>query len=184
MPLRCWPLVFPEVARLSLEVGESLMTVWELTSLETKYETHVHTHRNSEWHIPGHHYNDLGEALVSSCLCCHLPVCVSVEDRCLISALRLSGRQPHSRSVTVPGAVVWSEICQARRTQPSVNSASQPAMSHHFAFFIFQDCKDRGRVGVRGKQRSTHLREKEKQDSRLRPFYLCLYSLKCLSCII
>lgn len=138
-----------EVAKSSLEVGESQMTPWVLTSLETQNEN-MHTHRNSEHHIPGHHYNDLGKALVSSCLSCHLPVCVSEEDRCLINALHLSGRQPHSCSVTAPDAVVWSEICQAKRTQPSVNSASQSAMSHHFGFFIFQGSKDRGRILVGG----------------------------------
>lgn len=40
---RCRSLVFPEVAKLSQEVGESLMTLRELTSLETKYE-HMCTH--------------------------------------------------------------------------------------------------------------------------------------------
>lgn len=149
---------FCEVAKSSLEVGESPMTPWVLTSLETQNE--MCTHRNSEHHIPGHHYNDWGKALVSSCLPCHLPLCVSEEDRCLINALRLSGRQPHSCSVRAPEAVVWSEICQAKRTQPSVDSASQPAMSHHFGFFIFQDYKDRGRVLVRGgEQKDQHTLE-------------------------
>lgn len=62
---------------LSPEVSESLMTPWELTSPETKYE-HVNTHRhtNSGWHIPGHHFNDWSKAVVSSCLWCHVLVCV------------------------------------------------------------------------------------------------------------
>lgn len=41
-------------------------------------------------------------------------------------------------------------------------------MSHHFAFFIFQDYKVT--VSEKETERSTHLREKEKLDSRLRPF--------------
>lgn len=54
-------------------------------------------------------------------------ICASAEDRCLINDVwsALSGRQPHSHSVTLPGAVVWSEICQARRTQPSTTPDNQ-----------------------------------------------------------
>ena len=49
---------------------------------------------------------------------------------------RLSGRQPPRRSVTVPGAVVCSQM--ARGTQPSV---SQAAASRRFAFLYLPTVK-------------------------------------------
>lgn len=51
-------------------------------------------------------------------------------------------------------------------------------MGHHFAFFIFQDCTDRGRFGARGKQRSTHLREKRKSRIQGSGLFISVYSLK------
>lgn len=94
---------------------------------------HTHTHRNSGWHIPGHHYNDWGEALVSSCLsclCCHLPVCVCLwktdvwSELCVSVAgshiaalsqflrprsdLRSARRGEHSRLSTAPVSQPWA----------------------------------------------------------------------------
>lgn len=168
-------------------VGESLMTAWLLTSVETQIKAHVHT--KIQISMSQGIFYDWVKALVSLCRSCHLCLwacaCEREKDRCLISALHCSGRQSHSCSVTAPEAVVWSEIHQAERTQPSVDSASQPAMSHHFGFFIFQACEDRGRVWRRGELKSsTHLGEKGELDGRLRPLYLSLCSLKCFSCVI
>lgn len=171
-------------------LGESLMTARLLTSVETQIKAHVHTKIQISM-SQGIFYNDWVKALVSLCRSCHLCLWACAcerereKDRCLISALHCSGRQPHSCSVTAPEAAVWSEIHQAERTQPSVDSASQPAMSHHFGFFIFQACEDRERVWRRGEPKSSaHLGEKGELDGRLRPLYLSLCSLKCFSCVI
>lgn len=43
-------------------------------------------------------------------------------------------------------------------------------MSHHFAFFIFQDFKDRGRVRVRGKWRDQQPRREGKAGFKVQAF--------------
>lgn len=147
---------------------------------------HMCTHRNPEWHIPGHHYNDLGEALVSSCLSClscYPPVCLWETDVWSTLCVSVAGSHIATLSQFLRPR---SDLRSARRGEHS--RLSTAPVSEPWAITLlslsFKTLKTEEESEWEGNGEISNHGEKEKLVSRFRPFYLCLCSLKCPSCII